>query len=300
MLTPRRAFPAVATSDGSIFAISGVYRNQSMVTSACEVYQPLTNIWRSIATTPALTLWGAPAVSLANGHVLVIGGFRNGPLATVFEYAPELNTWSMAPSMPMALYHAAATRGADGRVYVFGGNASRETTAAFVFNPAQQRWDTLRSLPRPRGNSPAAIATPDGRIHIVGGSVFSPAREYLPVTQVDIYVPGSDSYVEGPVLPAMRPFAGIALGTDERVYVAGGMVGSEEATSDVFAYSLVSGSVTSLASLPFRLREHTLVGMPNGLIVALGGRSPERVGPDGGVQLNTVLTYSAAEDRWTQ
>lgn len=298
MLTSRAIFPAVASPDGRIFALAGVFRSGAVATNRCEVYQPSTNSWQSIASVGPL--WGAAAVSLTSGHILLIGGFSGGPLASVFEYSPETDTWSTAPSMPTRLYNLAATRGVDGRVYVFGGNTiSTETTSALVYDPALRRWGTIRSLPRARGNLPAAITAPDGRIHIIGGSIVSPSRETTPVAEVDIYIPSSDSYVDGPTLPPVRPYSGIALGIDGRVYLVGGSVGSAETTS-VYSYSLANSTITPVTPLPFPLQYHTLVGTPDGFIVALGGRSTGRTGSDGGPYLNNTLTYSIAGNRWTQ
>jgi len=68
---------------------------------------------------------GIGAVPLADGRVLVCGGYDGGGAKnTAAIYTPGTNSWASVANMPWARrYHAAAPL-ADGRVLVCGGDSS--------------------------------------------------------------------------------------------------------------------------------------------------------------------------------
>jgi hypothetical protein len=64
--------------------------------------------------------------------------------------------------------------GADGRIYVVGGAPSymhpRPMDVVEIYDPETNTWETGPSLVHPR-RSHAVVATPDGKIHAIGGWV---------------------------------------------------------------------------------------------------------------------------------
>ncbi len=106
--------------------------------------------WSPVA--PMLEARANPtAVRLANGRMLVVGGFGrdcppsvlNGyscqPLATAEIFDPVSGRWSMTAPMPQARGGASATLLSDGTVLVVGGYEGREATR---YDPSTGNWTT--------------------------------------------------------------------------------------------------------------------------------------------------------------
>ena len=69
--------------NGSVLAVGGMSNENHLpyMTSA-ELYDPATNTWARVAS-PKRDRYGANAVTLANGSVLLAGGTANTPSKTV-------------------------------------------------------------------------------------------------------------------------------------------------------------------------------------------------------------------------
>jgi Bacterial Ig domain/Galactose oxidase, central domain len=115
--------------------------------------------------------YGAAATTLADGRVVVTGGYAGTFQATSWVYTPATNSWTTVAPMPAnRAYHAMVTR-TSGDVLVFGGrSASGESSTVFRYDPTANTWSTLAvTLPEAR-QSAGAVALPDGRVLVVGGT----------------------------------------------------------------------------------------------------------------------------------
>ncbi|HET8843752.1 MAG TPA: kelch repeat-containing protein, partial [Ktedonobacteraceae bacterium] len=88
------------------------------------------------------------ATRLANGRVLVVGGYdvNGNPTATAELYDPATGSWTLTGSLPAALIDHTATLLADGRVLVAGGFLDRAKTTAELYDPATGTWTLTGSL----------------------------------------------------------------------------------------------------------------------------------------------------------
>lgn len=197
----------------------------------------------------------ATAATSPDGKIYVIAGLgdpvvpwdktvRYKLLAAVDVYDPLRNTWrSIAPLHTPRQLHA-ATFGADGKLYVFGGyageggyeshandpddrvKAEAATKAAMtslasveMYDPTNDTWTERAPMPRPRQEMGAALGA-DGRIYVVGGTYSY--MDPLPVDDVDIYDPRTDSWSRGRSLQHPRRALAVVGTSDGRIYAIGG------------------------------------------------------------------------------
>jgi len=168
---------------------------------------------------------GHAAVRLRDGRVLVIGG--DGALGSTEVWAYG----SFRPGPPLAhpRHSHTATVLHDGRVLVVGGyDAEGQAIAATemlggqtpVRAPEQGSDPGSGALTTARGKH-AAVALPDGRVLVIGGSRDAETRDRLASTEV--YDPRTGRFAPGPDLQSARyklPAAAAVL-PDGRVLVAG-------------------------------------------------------------------------------
>ena len=156
---------------------------------------PIRDLLLSTAVLPAGA--GGPAVTLADGRVLLIGGGGVGGQSTLFD--PVTNTFAPTgglnePRGGLVL----AVRLQDGRVLAAGGftpaeGESRDLRSAEIYDPTTGRWEITDSMTQlhvhccgERGISlvlvPQAILLDDGRVLIAGGSTGGGVDLYDPAT----------------------------------------------------------------------------------------------------------------------
>lgn len=127
---------------------------------------------------------GHAAVSLADGRVLVAGGFAGGSIVAWAQLQGETrrqeteiwdrktDTWSATGSLNRTRAQASMLALPDGRVLIAGGEAADPTTApvAELYDPTTGRWTIAGSLPR-RWHKVALFSTSDGRILLAADDV---------------------------------------------------------------------------------------------------------------------------------
>ena len=109
----------------------------------CSLAQAESGAWMDTDSLITGRFGGFTATQLADGRVLVAGGFgtQSGPVLDVAElFDPATATWTATGPMSTArAFHTAALL-ADGRVLVSGGNAS---TSGFPIGSSSELYDPL-------------------------------------------------------------------------------------------------------------------------------------------------------------
>lgn len=128
---------------------------------------------------------GHSATLLANGKVLVAGGWNGSDLSlTVFAsaelYDPVRGKWSFTGSMTVARSGQSAVLLQNGEVLVAGGNGNTPSTAE-LDSPATGAWTATGSMTTARSTN--LVLLPSGEVLAAGGDNNTPstAELYNPV-----------------------------------------------------------------------------------------------------------------------
>jgi hypothetical protein len=128
-----------------------------------------------------------PAVKLANGKVLVMGGNTPaGPTSGAELFDPATGAFAAASSMLTSRYDHVAVRLPDGSVLATGGSGDDLSTTLpdEIYDPETGIWTTASADAERR--KPALAVLNDGRVLIAGGEgtqVLNTARIFDPTTR---------------------------------------------------------------------------------------------------------------------
>lgn len=188
-----------------IGGLSGVARTSSAV----RVYDAEADVWRARVSLPEPRHHAAAAV-LDDGTLIVAGGSEGArdltPTAAV--WLQDGAAWKQGPPMPEGrTAHGMVTL--DGVVYVIGGQGPSART--LIYDGGS--WQAGAALPESRGRLGAIVV--DDEIWAVGG------RNGAVTARVDIYDPRTDSWRDGPALPAPTSGAAVAVVAGTPVVVGG-------------------------------------------------------------------------------
>jgi N-acetylneuraminic acid mutarotase len=247
---------------------------------AAATQAPMT--WASRAPLP--TPRSEVASAVLDGKIYVIGGFvASGQTSNVLEvYDPVTDRWERRAPMPQARDHAMAAA-LNGRVFVVGGGLGGPLREGFSYEPTSDRWTAIADMPHRRTSGGAA--TLNGRIIVAGGVGDSPLATM-------IYNMPSNTWSEGPPLPAPREHLAVAF-TSNAVYVVGGRWdGVLKDTNEVLEG--LNGRWRALPPMPTARGGTSGSAVNGGRIAVAGGEAftPNRTFPQ-------VEVFDPAANAWT-
>ncbi len=250
----KRTEVAAATLRDKVYVVGG-FEKPSLgnvlnlaITASLEEYDPSTDRWTAKAPMPVgLHHVG---IGVAGGRLYVIGGYRQSglsvwhPVATVYAYDPDTDTWEERAPMPTARGALSVTEH-DGKLYAIGGyDRTANSAAVEVYDPVRNLWTSRAPLPTPRDH--LATATLFGKVYAIGGRVNGDYRRNLSVTEV--YDPVTDQWKRAADLPTARSGITAAV-VDGRVYVFGGE-GGAGTFRDNEAYDPARDAWQAMAPMP--------------------------------------------------
>lgn len=190
--------------DGRVLVAGGI--DWLDATTPCfdsaELYDPATGRW-ALAAPMANRRMGAGGVKLADGRVLVMGGFSETAAVRFLRNAeifnPSTGTWTSTAEAPREVGNAGLVRLRDGRVLRAGGvtrpsgrldapNEDLSQAGAELYDPATDAWSPTGSMIAPRSQFPLLLLD-DGRVLAVGGvsrpdgSALAEAEVFDPTTE---------------------------------------------------------------------------------------------------------------------
>lgn len=206
------------------------------------------------------------ATLLANGKVLVAGGFDNADqkrrIATTELYDPATGTWSDTGSMKVARGGHTAILLKNGKVLVAG---CSDTTAE-LYDSATGTWSNTGSMNVLRcgtgiGNGGATLLA-DGKVLFATGDNGVTA---------ELYDPANGTWSITGSLKTSRIWWDNAPLPNGKVLAAGGWSGSSVlATAELYDPATGTWSSTGSMSRPYHF--HAAVSLPNGKVLVAGGR----------------------------
>jgi non-specific serine/threonine protein kinase len=221
--------------------------------------------WQRLA--PALSQRTEVAAAAADGHIVVVGGYRSdgATVSTVEVFDIPSGHWARGPDLPVPVNHAMAAA-VDGRVYVFGGylSTNRPTDVAFTLDGVH--WRRIAPLPQPRAAAAAAVA--GGAVYVAGGvGPTGLAADML------VYDPAGDRWSTAPGPPTRREHLGGA-GFAGLVYTVGGRTAGVDTNLAAFeVYDPRTSAWTRLPDLPTPRGGLAATATCSGLLVAAGGEA---------------------------
>ncbi|MGH2863888.1 MAG: kelch repeat-containing protein [Solirubrobacteraceae bacterium] len=195
--------------------------------------------------------YGAVAVALADGQVLIAGGHNlGGGLSSAELFDPASDTFTKltgsGQSLSEARYGAVAVALADGQVLIAGGSNGGFLSSAELFDPASDTFTPLTGSGQSLGEAregAVAVALADGQVLIAGGHNKSGV-----LSSAELFDPASDTFMKltgsGQSLSEAREGAVAVALADGQVLIAGGFSGGFLSSAELFlsaAQAQISG-----------------------------------------------------------
>jgi hypothetical protein len=218
---------------------------------------------------------GATATVLANGRVLIVGGWDNTNTVAVAEiFDPATDTFTMVGSLGTDRTGHVATVLGDGRVLVAGGIRILNGTfvarlsSAEVFDPASNTFSPVASMSTSRQN-PAAVLLGNGRVLVSGGFGGNGAFHNWQ-SSAEVFDPATGAFSAVGSMVAGRGFHTLTRLFNNKVLVVGGYSGFA-ALNSAELYDSVSHTFTATGSMSQARMYHTATLMPFGNVLVTGG-----------------------------
>jgi len=241
-------------------------------------------------TTPR---FGHVAALLLDGRILVAGGYgSNKILASAELYDPATGRFSPTGAMSAPRAAITAVRLADGRVLVAGGDSPGALASAELYDPRTGTFSPTGSMSSPRVYYTATLLS-DGRVLVAGGANGSGW-----VRTAEIYDPATGTFSQtGSMNTARWSYTTATLLADGRVLIAGGLdpivtnaTGASIPLASAELYDPTTGTFSPTGALGTARSEHTATLLPDGRVLAAGGRD----GSDSGNSALSAELYDPA------
>jgi len=218
----------------------------------------------------------AHTATATDGSALIVGGCSTDGCSQATSSVVAVSSDGAVTSRPDLLAprdgHVAVAL-EDGSVLVaggFSGEGELPLASAETLQPEADTWRPTTPLHVGRGGH-AAAPLGDGRVLVAGGWLGS--QTYTDSTE--IYDPATRRFVRGPDLPEAVDGLAAAPLPDGSVLVAGGQVRAEVATG---AAALIEpdGTLREVDRLRQPRFKHTMVPLPTGEVLVIGGTDDDR------------------------
>ncbi|MCA1841599.1 MAG: hypothetical protein LC792_00145 [Actinobacteria bacterium] len=229
----RFGFTMTALADGRVLVAGGASLDDGAVApralSSAEVYDSAADRWTEVGGLKAAR-YGAAAVALADGRILVVGGTApataddasaSPSLATAEQFDPGTAAFAPVATMGSPRAEPTATALANGQVLVAGGSSGSATLASSeLYDPVHNRWAPTGALGQGR-QAHAASRLASGWVLVTGGdTVDLGARRSLRTAEV--YDPALGRWKPAAAMRCARSAQAQVTLASGRVLVAGG------------------------------------------------------------------------------
>lgn len=235
------------------------------------------------------------ATALANGDVLVTGGFGNGDYHDSAErWDATADQWELVDEMSSARWNHTATLLTNGKVLVTGGwdGQAANHMDTEIFNPDFDTWEPGPDMSVARSNH-RAVELENGSILIIGG--FNGIEDQV---SCDVYDPGNNTITPTGDLNFARSSCTATLLADGRVMVTGGFnpdYGFQMDECEIYDPS--TGEWTEVSPLSTPTDNHAAILLSGGDLLVAGGRWYNSQSDAYEGQTASAI-YSVSDDSW--
>lgn len=216
--------------------------------------------------------YGASSALLADGKVLLAGGFDNVNLATAEIYDPATATFApTANDLSVARGFATATALANGKILIANGgdynDGGTASSAADLFDPSTGLFSATGSTHDARHGSTATLLA-NGKVLIAGG-IMSNSQTRL--ATAELYDPAAGTFAYTGSMRVARDYQIAVLLPNGKVLIAGGGDGSGIALNSSELYDPATGTFALSGTMVERRDDATGTLLPNGKVLIVGG-----------------------------
>lgn len=239
MRSPRGQHQATLLPDGRVLITGGQVDNlDGDGSNTAELYDPATQTFTALAATMTSLRGAHGATLLADGKVLISGGFANNPGTDTAElFDPSTGRFTALTARLNGLRDShSATLLPNGKVLLAAGLAgSVVVDTAELYDPVAQNFTPLASRLRGLRGLHAATLLADGRVLISGGgTAFGPTSVVL-LDTAELFDPASGNFSTVPAtMTARRAGHAQVLLADGTVLLIGGGTSSVAGPSATF------------------------------------------------------------------
>ena len=290
--------PRLGFEPSLVYVLGDVHR--ACGPSTVDVYEPLTDAWKQVASLPTNRSKGAStpmAVTALDGKLYAMGGHGDdGYLSTADVYDPQSDSWQPLADMAKARGSSAAAA-AGGKVYAIGGEGRNDVghcvvvTRVEAFDPLLGAWAEVAILPSTSMSDDVAcrcnhtVTAVDGKIYAIGGLKENGGH---PVTVV-VFDYQAGSWQQVASMPTDR-YSHAAAAMGGKIYVSGGITAGTS-TSTLFVFDPQANTWSELTSMGTPRSEHASAAIRGKLYVFGGGKY-------GNDRLASVEAYDPISNTW--
>jgi N-acetylneuraminic acid mutarotase len=279
--TPRASATATLLPSGQVLVVggSGLSGNglramdAGAALSTAELYNPVTNTWRSTKEPLRGARHSHSALLLPSGEVLVTGGVGTdgAPLSTAEVYDPINETWTSTEPMDTPRQAPMVIQLPTGQVLATGGlDADRNPlSSAEVYDLTSRSWTSTAPMDTARAFSTAALL-PSGKVLVAGGAKDKDRIQVL--SSAEVYNPQERSWsAVGPLHAARQTHSAHLLPTGKVLVIGGSNNGTP--LDEVEVYDPAEETWERKTKLSEPREGSTTVLLPSGQVLVIGGRS---------------------------
>lgn len=226
MLSAGRDTKATLLADGRVLVAGGIDWNidEGKAFDLAELYDPAIGKWTTCGSLRNAR-YAHQMVLLDDGHVLAVGGYRDGDvlLASAELYDPKTGTWELTGELPSTRVAFGLVKLRDGRVLLAGGftgptwKQRLNVASASLYDPMAGSWSESSPMREKRAGL-SMIELPDGQVLVAGGW----AQTQMEFKSAELFDPRTNTWRPAAPMNVARRNHRAALLPDGSVLVIGG------------------------------------------------------------------------------
>ncbi len=272
-----------------------------------QVWNPATGTFKAVPYFGE-DLFCAGHTMLPDGRVIVVGGHIDAyvgiPSTTIFD--PTTEAWSGGANMAFARWYPTATSLPDGRILVLSGATNCPTcnTAGVahpgivdtpeIYDPASNTWTQLSAAKLSLPLYPHVFVMPDGRL-LITSTQEDPIPTYILDLRAQTWTVVDSRILDGSSTAMYRPNKFMKSGTARNPDYS---VVSAAATTYVLDMDSPTPAWRQTAAMNFPRTQQTLVMLPDGNVLAVGGGTNSDVN-DLSAAVHRAEMWSPTGETWT-